>query len=195
MKAILRHDPDIILIGETRSQETAEIAINAALTGHLVFTTLHTNSAIESIPRLTSMEVKPYMLAPALNLIVAQRLVRKICPNCGTKRDANYGEQAEIKDILKKISDLDPKFALPFDGKIPEAVGCDQCNGSGYIGRIAIIETFEITDDIRKMIVDGKIGVDLYAKARENGFLTLQEDGIIKMLQGDTTLDELRRVL
>lgn len=78
------------------------------------------------------MEVKPYMLAPALNLIVAQRLVRRICSNCGTKRDANYGEQAEIKETLKKISDLDPKFAVPFDGKIPEIVGCDQCNGSGY---------------------------------------------------------------
>ena len=195
LKAILRQDPNIILIGETRTQETAEIAINASLTGHLVFTTLHTNSAIESIPRLTSMEVKPYMLAPALNLIVAQRLVRKICPYCGTKRDANYGEQAEIKETLKKISDLDPKFAVSFDGKIPEAVGCDKCNGSGYQGRFAVIETFEITDDIRKMIIDGKIGVDLYAKARENGFLTLKEDGMIKMLQGATTLDELRRVL
>jgi len=195
LKAILRHDPDIILIWETRSQETAENAINAALTGHLVFTTLHTNSAIESIPRLTSMEVKPYMLAPALNLIVAQRLVRKVCPNCVTKRDANYGEHAEIAETLKKISDLDPKFTVPFDGKIPEVVGCDQCNGSGYKWRIAVIETFEITDDIRRMIVDGKIGVDLYAKVRENGFLTLREDGIIKMIQGDTTLDELRRVL
>jgi len=78
------------------------------------------------------MEVKAYMLAPALNLIVAQRLVRKVCPNCVTHRDANYGEMAEIKDALKKISDLDPKFAVPFDGKIPEIVGCDQCNGSGY---------------------------------------------------------------
>ena len=195
LKAILRHDPDIILIGETRSQETADIAINAALTGHLVFTTLHTNSAIESIPRLTSMEVKPYMLAPALNLIVAQRLVRKICPNCGTKRDANYAEDAEIKDILKKISDLDIHLTVPFDGKIPETVGCDECSGTWYKWRFAIIETFEITDDIRKMIVDGKIGIDLYAKARENGFLTLKEDGIIKMLQGKTTLDELRRIL
>jgi len=195
LKAILRHDPDIILIWETRSQETAEIAINAALTGHLVFTTLHTNSAIESIPRLTSMEVKPYMLAPALNLIIAQRLVRRICPNCGTKRDANYSEQAEIKDALKKMSDLNPKLNFPFDGKVPQAVWCDQCNGSGYQWRIAVIETLEITDDIRRMIVDNKIGIDLYAKAREEWFLTLQEDGIIKMLQGNTTLDELRRVL
>lgn len=195
LKAILRHDPDIILIGETRTQETAEIAINAALTGHLVFTTLHTNSAIESIPRLTSMEIKPYMLAPSLNLIVAQRLVRKICPHCKSMRDANYGEQAEIKEALKKMSDLDSKLAISFDGKVPQAIGCDQCNGSGYQWRIALIETFEITDDIRKMIVDGKIGVDLYAKARESGFLTLQEDGIVKMLSGETTLDELRRVL
>ncbi len=195
LKSILRHDPDIILIWETRSKETAEIAINAALTGHLVFTTLHTNSAIESIPRLSSMEIKPYMLAPALNLIVAQRLVRKICPRCGTKRDADYWEQAEIKDIIKKITDIDSKLILPFDGKVPAIVGCDECNGSWYKGRMAIIETFEITDDLRKMIVDGKIGVDLYAKARENWFLTIQEDGIIKMLQGETTLDELRRVL
>ena len=195
LKAILRHDPDIILIGEMRSQETAEIAINAALTGHLVFTTLHTNSAIESIPRLTSMGVKSYMLAPSLNLIVAQRLVRKICPHCSTKRDANYAEQAEIQDTLKKIADLDPKLAVSFDGKIPEIVGCNECNGTGYKWRFAVIETFEITDDMKKMIVDGKIGIDLYAKARENGFLTLQEDGIIKMMQGMTTLDELRRVL
>lgn len=195
LKAILRHDPNIILIGETRSQETADIAINAALTGHLVFTTLHTNSAIESIPRLTSMGVKPYMLAPALNLIVAQRLVRKICPYCATKKDANYWEQAEIKETLKKIADLDPKLEIPFDGKIPEAVGCDKCNGMGYKWRFAVIETFEITDDVRRMIVEGNIGVDLYAKARENGFLTLKEDGIIKMLQWNTTLDELRRAL
>ncbi len=195
LKAVLRHDPDIILVGETRTKETAEISINAALTGHLVFTTLHTNSAIESIPRLTSMNVKPYMLAPSLNLIVAQRLVRKICPHCGTKREANYSEKAEIQDAIKKMTDLDKKYQLSFDGKIPEAVGCEKCNGSGYIGRIAIIETFEISEDIKKMIVDNKIGVNLYARAREEWFLTLKEDGIMKMLQGETTLDELRRVL
>ena len=113
------------------------------------------------------MGVKSYMLAPSLNLIVAQRLVRRICPHCGTKRDANYSEQAEIKEALKKMADLDPKYAMEFDGKIPEPVGCEKCNGSGYMGRIAIIETFEISEDIKKMIVDEKIGIDLYAKARE----------------------------
>jgi type II secretory ATPase GspE/PulE/Tfp pilus assembly ATPase PilB-like protein len=112
LKAILRHDPDIILIWETRSKETAEIAVNASLTGHLVFTTLHTNAAIESIPRLWSMDVKSYMLAPALNLIIAQRLVRKVCPNCVTKREANYGEKSEIEESLKKIADIDPKLYL-----------------------------------------------------------------------------------
>lgn len=161
----------------------------------MVFTTLHTNSAIDSIPRLTSMNIKPYMLAPALNMIIAQRLVRKICPHCGIQRDANYAEQAEIADVLKKISDLDPTLAVKFDGSIPHAVGCDVCNGSGYIGRTAIVEILEVTENVRKMIVDGRVGVDIYAKARENGFLTLQEDGILKMLQGVTTLDELRRVL
>ena len=195
LKSILRHDPDIILIGETRSKETAEIAINAALTGHLVFTTLHTNSAIESIPRLTSMEIKPYMLAPSLNLIIAQRLVRRICAHCGTRRDADYWEQAEIRDAIKKIADVDHTSNLSFDGQVPQIVGCEECNGSWYKWRLAVIEMFEITDDVRKMIIDGKIGVDLYAKVRENGFLTLKEDGIIKMLQGKTTLDELRRVL
>ncbi len=195
-KALLRHDPDIILIWEMRSEETAQIAINASLTGHLVFTTLHTNSAIESVPRLTNMGVEPYMLAPALNMVVAQRLVRKICPNCWTKREANYAEDAEIKDTMKKITDIDPRvLSIPYDGRVPDAIGCDQCNGTWYKGRFAIIEMLEITDDLRRMIVDGKIGVDLYAKARENGFFTLKEDGIMKMLQGNTTLDELRRVL
>ncbi len=195
LKSILRHDPNVILIWETRSQETAEIAINAALTGHLVFTTLHTNSAIESIPRLTSMDVKPYMLAPALNLIVAQRLVRKICSKCGTTKEADFWEKAEIQEAIKKMLDVDPHLDLKFTGTIPHAVGCDQCNGSGYQGRLALIEVFEITDDIRTMIVQWKLWVDLYAKAREAGFLTLQEDGILKLLEGKTTLDELRRVL
>lgn len=194
LKAILRHDPDIILVWETRSGETAESSINAALTGHLVFTTLHTNSAIESITRLLSMDVKPYMLAPSLNLIIAQRLVRKVC-TCAVKRDANYAEDAEIKDAIKKITDASPSTKINYEGKILQAVGCEKCSGSGYQGRVAIIEAFEITDDIREMIVQGRWGIDMYAKARETGYLTLREDGILKMLDGQTTLDELRRVI
>ncbi len=195
LKAILRHDPDIILVWETRDWETAEISINAALTGHKVFTTLHTNSAIEAIPRLINMWVKPYMLAPSLNLVVAQRLVRGLCPHCSTKRDANYAEKTEIQDNIKKITDANPNIKLEFDWKVPQAVWCDKCNWSGYQSRIAIIETFKITDDIKKLIVEWRTWVDLYSKARENWYLTLREDWIIKMLKWETTLDEIRRVL
>jgi len=194
LKAILRHDPDIILVGETRSSETAESSINAALTGHLVFTTLHTNGAIESIPRLLNMGVKPYMLAPSLNLIVAQRLCRKAC-TCATKRTANYGEDAEIKEAIKKMTDMNPKLNLPYDGQILQAVGCDKCNGTWYIGRIAVVEVFEITDDIKTMIIEGRMVNEMYGKAREMWFLSMKEDGIIKVLDNQTTLEELRRVV
>ncbi len=195
LKAILRHDPDIILVWETRDGETADISINAALTWHKVFTTLHTNSAIESIPRLINMGVKPFMLAPSLNLIVAQRLVRWLCPHCSTKREANYAEKTEMEDSIKKITDANPKMNLEFDGKLPQTVWCSKCNGSGYQWRIALIETFEITDDIKNLIVEWKLWIDLYAKARENWYLTLREDWIMKILKGETTLDEIRRVL
>jgi len=195
LKAILRHDPDIILVWETRILETAEISINASLTGHLVFTTLHTNSAIESISRILSMWVRPYMLAPALNMIVAQRLVRKVCPNCVTKRKASYAEKTEIEEAVKRIMDANPKMNLNFDGNVLEAVGCEQCNNTGYQGRMAVIEVFDVTDDVKTMIIEGRSTMEIYGKARETGYLTLKEDGIIKMLAGKTTLDELRRVL
>jgi type IV pilus assembly protein PilB len=195
LRAVLRHDPDVILVWETRDKESAEISINAALTWHKVFTTLHTNSAIESIPRLVNMWLKAYMLAPSLNLIVAQRLVRWLCPHCSTKREANYAEKTEIEDTIKKITDASPNTKIEFDGKIPQTVWCEKCNWSGYKWRIAIIETFEISDDIRNIIVEWRTWVDLYAKARENWYLTLREDGIIKMLEWQTTLDEIRRVI
>jgi len=195
LKAILRHDPDIVLVWETRTLETAEISLNAALTGHLVFTTLHTNSAIESISRLLSMGVKPYILAPALNMIVAQRLVRRVCPHCATKQDADYAAKEEIAISVKKINEANPKLNLQFDGKISKAVGCPKCNNSWYKWRLAILETLNVTDDIKKMIIEWRSTLDMYGKARETGYLTLKEDGIIKLLQWHTTLDELRRVL
>jgi len=195
LRAVLRHDPDIILVWETRDKESAEISINAALTWHKVFTTLHTNSAIEAIPRIVNMWIKPYMLAPSLNLIVAQRLVRGLCPHCATKRDANYAEKTEIEETIKKIKDANPNIKLEFDGKIPQTVWCDKCNGSGYQSRISVIEIFEVTDDIKNLIVEWKTWIDLYAKARENWYLTLREDAIIKVLEWKTTLDEVRRVI
>lgn len=195
LKAVLRHDPDIILVWETRTLETADTAINAALTWHLVFTTLHTNSAIESISRLLSMWVKPYILAPALHMVSAQRLVRRLDPATMTRREATYAEAEEIKDALKKIKDANPSIDVEFDGTVPQAIPTDDNNMTGYKWRLAITEVFEINDDIRKLIVEGNTTIDMYTKARENGFLTMKEDGILKVLQGLTTLDELRRVL
>lgn len=193
LKAILRHDPEVILVGETRTLETAEISINAALTGHLVFTTLHTNSAIEAISRILSMGVQPYMLAPALNMICGQRLVRKLC-TCATKRDANYSESEEIKNTIRKINDVKPSLKIERDGKIPVAVGCEKCNGQWYKWRIACVETLQITDTLKTMIIQGRTTLDIYGKVRETWYLTLQEDGMIKILRGMTTLEELRRV-
>jgi type II secretory ATPase GspE/PulE/Tfp pilus assembly ATPase PilB-like protein len=195
LKSILRHDPDIILVWETRTLETADISITAALTWHLVFTTLHTNSAIEAIDRLVNMWVKPYMLAPSLNLVVGQRLVRKVCPHCSVKKDPDYAESAEIAESVRKINDIDPTVKLDLHRQIPKVVWCDKCNGTWYIGRLVLLEVFEVAEDIKKMIVEGRTAIDMYGKARESGYLTMKEDGIIKMLDGLTTLDEIRRVL
>ena len=195
LKAILRHDPDIILVWETRDKETAEISVNAALTWHSVFTTLHTNSAIESISRLLNMWLKPYMIAPSLNLVVAQRLVRRICPHCATKKAADFAERSEIEESLKKIQDANPNMNLEFDWYIPSAVWCQNCNETWYKWRFAIIEAFEITDEIKKLIWEWRNDVEIYAKARESGFLTLKEDWVLKMLEWQTTLEELRRIL
>jgi type II secretory ATPase GspE/PulE/Tfp pilus assembly ATPase PilB-like protein len=194
LKAILRHDPDIILVGETRSQETAEISINAALTGHLVFTTLHTNSAIASIGRLTSMDVRPYLLAPALQMVLGQRLIRKVCPHCATKRQASYAEDEEIKKTIATLQHLGNIPIPAYEGTLIQANGCEQCNHTGYIGRMAILELLEITEEIRKLIVDQGTDFEIFAKARENGFITMQEDGILKVLHGLTTIDEVHRV-
>lgn len=195
LKSILRHDPDIILVWETRNLETAEISINAALTGHLVFTTLHTSSAIESISRLLNMWVKSYMLAPSINLVVGQRLVRKVCPHCSSRRKASYSELEEINDSINRIKQIDPDKQIIFDWNISTAVGCDKCNGTWYIWRLAITEVFEITEDMKSMIVESKSTFWLYGKAREYGFLTMKEDWILKLLDWQTTLEELRRVL
>ena len=195
LKAILRHDPDIILVWETRSKETADIAINAALTGHLVFTTLHTNSAIATIPRLLSMWVEPYLLAPAVQLILGQRLVRKVCPNCSGKRPAKYTEQVEIEQAIKRMTDAWITDLPAFDGTVVESHGCAQCNETWYQWRLAILESLEVTEDIRNLIVDRDSEAAILTKARANWFITLMEDGIIRVLKWETTLDEIHRVI
>ena len=195
LKAILRHDPDIILVWETRSKETADIAVNAALTWHLVFTTLHTNSAIASVPRLLSMWVESYLLAPAIQLVLSQRLVRRVCPNCSSRRPATYAEQTEIEKAIKSLSDLDMDNIPAFDGTVVESHGCAQCNETWYQWRLAILEALEITEDMRNLIIDRENEASILTKARENWFIILLEDWIIKVLKWETTLDEIHRVI
>ena len=195
LEAILRHDPDIILVGETRSSDTAKTALNAALTGHLVFSTLHTNSALDAIPRLLMMGVEAYLLAPSLQAILAQRLVRKACPECVSSRPANDQEDAYIRKTLSRIRDTRPDLEISYDGMISTVAGCDACNGTGYQGRLAVIEFLALTPDIRAKIVDNlRNTAELMQLLRNNGFLTLQEDALIKMLRGETTFEEIRKI-
>lgn len=194
LKAILRQDPDIILIWETRSKETASIAINAALTWHLVFTTLHTNSALDSLSRLINMEVEPFLLAPALQLIIGQRLVRKLCPHCSKLQPATPEQDTEIRTALSHLQQKDPKIWLNYDGQLPTAVGCPHCNGSWYLGRIAIIEILPITEPLREAILKSIQGKELETIAQTSDFTSLYQDGILKVLNGQTTLDEVHRV-
>ena len=194
LKAILRQDPDIIMVWEIRDLETAEISINAALTWHLVLATLHTNTSIEAVSRLLNMWVKPFMLWPALNLVIGQRLLRKLC-DCKTQRQLNMWEQEEINYMIKKIKDVQPFLDLQEPSNIFEPAWCEKCSYDWYKWRIAAIETFEVTDEIKDMIVKEKSTLDIYSMVREWWFLSMKEDAIIKMLRWYTTLTEIRRVL
>lgn len=194
LKAILRQDPDIIMVWEIRTVETALIAVNAALTWHLVLTTLHTNSAIEAISRLLNMWVAPYLLAPALSLVIAQRLLRRL-DTCHITRDSSLAEKHDVEDMCKKINDAKPSMELTFDGKLFEPAWCEHCWYDWYKWRIASLETFEVNNDIKNTILKWKSTLDIYAVARWSWYLTMKEDAYIKMIKWFTTLDEIRRVL
>ena len=186
LKSVMRQDPDVILVGEIMDLETADIALQASLTGHLVFTTLHTNDAAGTIARLISLGANPSNIGPAINLAVAQRLVRKICQKCGTSRTPSLEELQKIKGGLKKT----PKDIK----KIPQTKGCDYCNGTGYKGRIGIFEAFLINDEMEKFILTSPSISALREKAVKGGMTTMREDGLMKVLEGVTTLEEVERV-
>jgi type II secretory ATPase GspE/PulE/Tfp pilus assembly ATPase PilB-like protein len=194
LKSVLRHDPDIIMVWEIRTAETAEIAFNAALTWHLVIATIHTNTAAEAVTRLLNLGIKPYMLAPALNLIVGQRLLRKL-HTCMTWRNTSDAEFHEINNVLTTIRDISPRTKIEFESKVPHAVWCDGCQTDWYQGRVAAVELLELTTELRQMIVNEKSSMEIYWAIRQWGFLTMKEDAYMKMLDGKTTLDEIRRVL
>jgi type IV pilus assembly protein PilB len=183
LRAFLRQDPNIILVGEIRDFETAEIAIKAALTGHLVLSTLHTNGAPETISRLMNMGIEPFLVATSVHLIVAQRLVRRVCGECKEKVDLPV--QALIE---AGFSPEEAKQVNVFKGR-----GCSTCNGSGYKGRAGLYEVMEIDDDIRELILVGASATELKKKAIEHGMITLRRSGLIKAAAGVTTLEEVAR--
>jgi len=187
LRAFLRQDPDIILVGEIRDAETAEIGIRASLTGHLVFSTLHTNDASSSITRLIDMGIEPFLVGSSLILVVAQRLVRKLCPNCKIQDDTP--REALLR--LGVLSSMDEKIAI-YKAK---PGGCEQCNGTGYRGRIAVFEILEVDEEMRKLIVKGATAEDIRDLAKKKGMRTLYEAGIVKVRKGITDIAEVERVL
>jgi type IV pilus assembly protein PilB len=194
LRAILRQDPDVIMVGEIRDLETAETAAQASLTGHLVISTLHTNSAVESIPRLVNMGLKSFILAPALDLIIAQRLVRKLCDHCAEARPITETERAHISEQLEKMKAKGIE-APPIPETIKHNKGCEVCGNSGFKGQVAIAEVLRFNEGLRNLILEGKPMPELYGFIdRECGMLSLHEDGILKVLRGMTTLEEVERV-
>jgi len=195
LKSIMRQDPDVILVGEIRDLETASIALQAALTGHLVLTTLHTNDAAGTVARLQALGEKPVNIAPAINMAVAQRLVRRVCKKCSKLELAAPQDLEKIKAILKGIS-KEIKFSEIGKGlKIPKTVGCRDCNFTGYRKRIGIFETFLVDGKMEKFILTSPSITALREKATEKGMITMKQDGMMKILEGITTIEEVERVV
>lgn len=194
LKSILRQDPDIIMIWEIRTLETAEIAINAALTWHLVISTLHTNSAIEAISRFLNMWVKPYLLASALNLVIWQRLLRRLC-NCKHHRKPKLAEQKELETAVKRINDAKPRLKIQMPDEMYYPAECEICGWMWYKWRVAAVEMFDLDETLRNAIIENKSVLDIYGKARESWYLTMKDDAYIKTVKWLTTLEEIRRVL
>lgn len=189
LRSILRQDPNIIMVGEIRDEETAKIAVNAALTGHLLLSTLHTNDACTAIPRLLDMGVEPFLIVSTVNMVMAQRLVRKICPDC--KISKQYPNE-----VLKNFRSSNVVVAPVNDGyEFHVGKGCKTCNQSGYLGRVAIHEVLEMTDGIREAVIGRKGAQIIKEMAVKEGMTTMLDDGLKKVVEGITTIEEILRVM
>ncbi|MCD6410781.1 type II/IV secretion system protein [bacterium] len=193
LRHILRQDPDIIMVGEIRDPETAELATHAALTGHIVLSTLHTNNAIGVIPRLIDLGVKPFLLPSTINIAIAQRLVRRVCPHC-KKRIRPQGKMLDL--ILDEIKKMPPavRKELPKDLWVWKGEGCVECGHSGYSGRIGIFEVLKMTKQLEKIILTQPTEEKIQKEVKKQGMITMRQDGIIKALKGLTTIEEVIRV-
>ncbi|HPB50401.1 MAG TPA: ATPase, T2SS/T4P/T4SS family, partial [Myxococcota bacterium] len=183
LRAFLRQDPDVILIGEIRDRETAEIAVQASLTGHLVFSTLHTNDASSSFTRLVDMGIEPFLIASSVLATVAQRLVRVVCRECRERYEPSAGELETLG--IDHVSPEDTFY---------RAVGCPECSGTGYSGRNAIYEILRVDDQIRELVMRSADSSEIKKMAMSRGMLTLRQDGVDKVRRGITTAEEVMRV-
>ena len=192
LRQILRQDPDIIMVGEIRDTETAELVVHAALTGHIVLSTLHTNNAASVIPRLIDLGVKPFLLAPTINLMMAQRLLPRLCGYC--KEGA--APAPDVKTIIQtELNNLpaDEKRKARGTAVVYYSRGCDKCNHQGVSGRIAIVEVFKMTPALEGIINQGVTEPKIIEEARRQGMVTLRQDGILKALDGQVSIEEVLR--
>jgi general secretion pathway protein E len=214
LRSFLRHDPDVIMVGEIRDHETAEIAIQASLTGHLVLSTIHTNDAATGITRLVDMGVQPFLVASSLVALQAQRLIRRVCPHCCEPGTPDTKELEEMGIIPAAFFAGEPclrvpvrdqhghlvpivapnNYRLPPRGTLWTAVGCDRCNGTGYRGRTGVYEVLRITEEIRRLAIRNASSAEIKRAAQEQGLRTLRDDGAHKVLSGLTTIEEVMRV-
>ena len=192
LRSALRQDPDVMMVGEIRDEETAEIAINASLTGHLVFSTLHTNNAAGTFPRLIDLGINPKTMTSAISLAMAQRLVRKLCTVC--KKEASI--EGVLRERLEKLLATLPATAVPSQKTVMwTPVGCEKCNNTGYKGRTGIYEAIKADSAIEKTVQENPSEREIEEAARPQGIPTMAQDGLLKMLNGETSLEELERVV
>lgn len=195
LRHVLRQDPDIIMVGEIRDEETASLVIHAALTGHIVLSSLHTNNAVGGIPRLIDMGIKPFLIPSTLSVIISQRLIRSLCPHC--KKEIKPDKK--VKDyILGKIKELPPSVKKEIDTsktlRIFKPKGCRKCNFKGYAGRTGLFEVLSMDDALAKVVLGASTEGSISRVAKERGMLTMEQDGILKVLKGETTIEEVTRV-
>jgi len=198
LRTALRQDPDIIMVGEIRDKETIDIAIEASLTGHLVLSTIHTNSAVETITRIMNMKVPDFLLTAAINLIIAQRLSRRLCQFCKTKANLSKKSMANIKEaftIFNPGKDFDMSIFKNMQFFGPSDKGCEECDGEGYKGRVGIFEIMVMTENIKKSVLAGMPSLEIQKVAQKDGMITLEQDGIIKALEGVTSLEEIYKLV
>lgn len=198
LRAALRQDPDIIMVGEIRDKETADIALEASLTGHLVLSTLHTNSAVATLTRLLDMDVPDYLLVATINCIIAQRLARRICPHCKTEAEMTPAIEAKLRKAISTMNEKERAAAGLADENAPlkiyHGTGCEKCNGLGYKGRVGFYEVMEMNNALRELIIKKESSVKIEEAAVSFGMKTLEHDGVLKVLEGITTPEEVYAV-